>query len=186
METPDQKWSRIYSQGRDFRLISSQEIDSFLAYLPANSPKTCLDIGCGTGQLSRELFHRGLTVTGIDASANAIKRAAQLTVHPNLSYIHLDIEQATTSQLAHPASYGLITCKLVYAFIQNKPAFLEKVRGLLNPNGIFVVITPRVDDVEPDKRAIAVDDSAIHLLEKTFKKVTLYTEKGLSYFIGVN
>lgn len=41
------------------------------------SPRRVLDVGCGEGWLARELASRGLDVTGIDASAELIQRAAE-------------------------------------------------------------------------------------------------------------
>lgn len=60
MSSPtDQHWSKLYEQGRDFRLISSNEINRFLRHVSPDTPKTNLDLGSGTGQLTRELYHRG-------------------------------------------------------------------------------------------------------------------------------
>lgn len=103
-------WSDYYQQNKDFQLISSQEIDQFLQYIPAQTAKNCLDIGCGTGQLSRELYHRGYAVAGIDVSSEAIERAQRLTIAPesSVSYQQLDIEAADASAL-RSAPYGLIT-----------------------------------------------------------------------------
>ncbi len=61
-------------------LISSQEMSSFLQYADPASPNTALDVGCGTGQLTRELWHRGYNVAGIDVAESAIMIAQALTV----------------------------------------------------------------------------------------------------------
>lgn len=182
----DQHWSRLYEQGRDFRLISPKEIDQFLQYVSSDVPRTNLDLGSGTGQLTRELYHRGYECVGVDASLEAVKRARRLTSVASkvLSYVHGDLEGDDLYANEAHAQYGLITCKLVYAFIKDKPAFLEKVMGLLAPKGVLVVITPMLEDVEEDKKGIAVNENAIKLLEVYFNKVDLYKLNGLTYFIG--
>lgn len=181
----NQRWSNFYKQDKDFQLISSQEIDRFLAYLPSNTPKTCLDIGCGTGQLTRELFHRGFITTGVDISSEAIERAKELTIVPEsqLTYHLLDIESDTLQKMTR-ITYGLIVCKLVYAFIKDKPAFIEKVTSLLAPDGVFVVITPFVDDMPADKRSISSTAEDIDFLQEHFHTLTIYKHKGLTFFIG--
>lgn len=187
MSSPtDQHWSKLYEQGRDFRLISSNEIDRFLRHALSDTPKTNLDLGSGTGQLTRELYHRGYKSTGVDASFEAVQRAKYLTQMPSksLSYIHGDLENDDLQTNLEGSQYGLITCKLVYAFINDKPSFLKKVTSLLAPKGIFVVITPMLEDVEEDKRDVAVDEDAIKLLEAYFNKAKVYKLNGLTYFVG--
>jgi len=41
-------------------------IARFLSYLSDSAPKTALDIGCGTGQLTCELWYRGFKTIGIE------------------------------------------------------------------------------------------------------------------------
>lgn len=126
---------------------------------------------------------------GVDGSSEAVQRAKQLTVVPEeqLSYAKVDLEhddlKEKTSALA---PYGLITCKLVYAFIKDKLAFLEKTKDLLHPQGLFVIVTPMFEDVDESKKAIATQPEDLQLLEACFKKVTVYKSNGLTYFIGGN
>lgn len=178
MPTIDQRWSAHYNQGHDFTLISHYEITNFLSHTDPIEQGTALDIGCGTGQLTRELNHRGFKVVGIDASKSAIEIAKSLTTLPKtkLDYYHLDVEQDDISILPS-ASFDLITCKLVYAFIQDKPGFLDKISGLLAPNGSFVVIIPRPEVVPPEKKAIIACKEALDLLDDRLKCVANYTEK---------
>lgn len=183
----DQRWSNVYKQGRDFKLVSSQEIDRFLSYALPEASETCLDLGCGTGQLTRELYHRGYRAVGVDISSEAIQRAKQLTIIPDeqLSYTQVDLEHDSLKEKAGMlAPYGLITCKLVYAFIEDKHTFLEKIKDILHAKGMFVVITPMLEDVEEDKKSIAISDDDLKLLETCFKKVAIYKSNGLTYFVG--
>jgi hypothetical protein len=78
----------------------------------------------------------------------------------------------------------MITCKLVYAFIEDKTAFLEKIKGILDSQGIFVVVTPMLEDVDKSKKGIAIDNDELKLLKTCFKKTVVYRLRGLTYFIG--
>lgn len=82
------------------------------------------------------------------------------------------------------APYGLITCKLVYAFIEDKPAFLKRVKRLLAPEGLFVVVTPLPEHVPAEKIEIAASADDVALLSSSFDVVAQYEERGLTYFLG--
>ncbi len=186
LNTIDQRWSSYYDQGKDFGLATSKAITQFLNYTDHSMPKICLDIGCGTGQLTRELYHRGYTCTGIDASVTVIGIASSLTVREELGYLHFNIETDNPGQLPNQP-YSLITCKLVYAFIKDKPKFLNKVAHLLAPNGTFVIITPVIEDVPPEKQSIAVSyDQTLAHLHVVFKNIQSYREQSMTYFICRN
>jgi SAM-dependent methyltransferase len=181
----DVRSPRRYEQGRDYRVATFQEISAFLAFVDPSASKTALDIGCGTGQLTRELWHRGYRAVGIDVSTTAVEIARSLTVLPadQISYVRLDIESEDVDSLPG-APYGLITCKFVYALIREKLTFLEKVKRLLSETGTFVVITPEPEDVPPAKASIAVTDEDMALLSSTFNRVVIYRKNGLTYWIG--
>ncbi|MGH7196638.1 MAG: class I SAM-dependent methyltransferase [Candidatus Saccharimonadales bacterium] len=182
-QATDKHWSDYYDQGKDFALVTSSAITKFLDFIDPTLPKTCLDIGCGTGQLTRELAHRGYTCLGIDASSSAVKIAKSLTVGPKLQYFHFDIENDGIGALPDQP-YSLITCKLVYAFIKDKAAFLQKVSTLLASGGTFIIITPLKLDVPLEKTGIAVDyDTTLAELKDTFAPAKTYSYQGMAYFI---
>lgn len=180
-----QHWNNYYDQGRDFMLISSLTMNRFLDFYPAEAPKTALDIGCGTGQLARELWHRGFKVTGVDVSKSAVKAASSLTTAPTseLFYKQMDIEKDDVADLPFQP-YGLITCKLVYAFMRDKPAFLNKITQLLGNKGIFVVITPLLETTPSEKKGIAVSPEDIHVLRRHFDQIAWYEAHETGYFVG--
>ncbi|MFB6884176.1 class I SAM-dependent methyltransferase [Streptomyces noursei] len=39
------------------------------------------------------------------------------------------------------AAYGVVTCRLVYRWMDDKAAFVDRVRRLLAPGGMFWVVT---------------------------------------------
>lgn len=145
-------WNAIYKSGRDFGELPEAVVDMILSYADSNAPKTFLDIGCGTGHLTRLLHAKGYSGLGIDPSEEAITIARSRS--KDISYEVLDILDEESKQLAK--SYGLITCKHVYAFIPNKNLFLSKVTEKLEKDGTFMLLTPLVEDM-PEKPEIAVD-----------------------------
>jgi 2-polyprenyl-3-methyl-5-hydroxy-6-metoxy-1,4-benzoquinol methylase len=174
-------WNNYYNQSKDFGLISSQTISRFLKLADPQLPKTCLDIGCGTGQLTRELNHRGYLCHGIDVSSSAIDIARSLTTRSDeLTYQQANIVTLSSKTLPY-SPYSLITCKLVYAFIKDTPAFLAQVNSLLADNGIFVVITPINTG---DEKPIAVNyDQTLSELTGRFKRVETFQDGHLACFI---
>lgn len=142
LDNLDTKWSKLYKEDKDYRPISTSHLTLILSFASRNVPETCLDIGCGTGGLTRELYHIGYSCVGIDASATAIHIANQATTHTeSLKYIQGNFETESFSAFKEQ-SFSLVTCKLVYAFIQDKPAFLKKARSLMRDEGTFILITP--------------------------------------------
>ena len=171
-------WDMVYRSGRDFRAITQRDIDAFLEYIPAKSSSLkkarSLDIGCGTGHLTRELWHRGFKPTGIDISEEAIALAKSYTILADneITYEIFDLEMQDANDFTD-STYKLITCRLVYAFIEDKLAFLRNITRLLDKDGVFVILTPLVDQVPKDKKHIAVDyDMTMAELTKFFKVET--------------
>lgn len=179
----DQHWSGYYAQNKDFRLITSQVLSKILVHVDDTLSKTCLDIGCGTGQLTRELYHRGYQCTGIDSSSKAIELARSNALTPELNYLHFDIEKDDIAALPG-APYSLVTCKLVIAFIQDKDTFLRKAKQLLTAGGSLVIITP-THTSETEATPISVNcTETLQLINKHFESISSFELDNLSCFIA--
>lgn len=177
------KWDDYYRAGKDFSLISSHMLDAILSLAGMQVAGNVLDIGCGTGQLTRELYHRGYRCTGIDVSEEAIKKAQYQ--NEAIQYAVLDIEAETSKELPSQ-SFSLIICKFVFPFIENKFHFLQKMNMLLKPGGAAVIIVPLLSDV-PDKPHIAVDyHEMINSLSEHFGIVKSLRGKRSTSFICLN
>ena len=63
---------------------STPQLDRFLAEVTetavGHAPQRLLDIGCGDGRLSKRLYERGFSVTGVDVSSAAVRAALELAV----------------------------------------------------------------------------------------------------------
>lgn len=189
MKTPtDQHWSSHYERGLDFRPVTTADVDLILSLLPsprAKAPATALDIGSGTGQLTRELWHRGFRVLGIDASSIGTKMAKAATVAPTseLRYLHRDFEKQPLDRTLPFAPFDLITCRLVYAFIKNKGAFIKGVSNVLAPGGVFVIISPLPDHVPDGKKGIATDPDATRATFEEHFDVSFSERDGLGTYV---
>lgn len=158
-------WNSLYASGKDFGILPENVIDFIIENTDSKSSKELLDIGCGTGQLTRSFEDRGYICLGIDPSSEAIKIASSRS-----SQSRYEVGTLQTLNLTNP--YGLITCKHVYAFINDKPAFLQQVANLLLANGSFVIITPLAEDTPADKHAITADGATLRQdLSKYFTSI---------------
>ncbi|MFF7525971.1 class I SAM-dependent methyltransferase [Streptomyces pseudovenezuelae] len=144
-----------------------------------------LDIGCGTGDLAVKLAQRGYEVTGIDLSNVAVDRAAERSKEAGASerttFFVCDIENPAEAKRFDAQHFDLITCKLVYAFIEDRPAFLEWVKTHLAEGGKLLLICPVIHDgmpLTPRIKNISVPyDTLRQELEAAFTTVDeMYTE----------
>lgn len=166
-------WNTLYKTGKDFGTLPEHVIDFIIKNTLPAAPKTFLDIGCGTGWLTRELQQRGYEGTGIDTAREAITIAKSRTELVRYHVCNIETDDLSTLSAA---SFGLITCKHVYAFIDNKLHFLERVAHLLAADGTFVLVTPLLES-SPDKPGIAVDGNVLRKdLDKFF---TVIVDKSL-------
>ncbi len=173
-------WSGLYKEGRDYTFTSTNELTKILNKIKTSGK--AIDLGCGTGHLTRELYHRGFKVTGIDSSDIAIEIATEASSY--IKYIQADLEESFPG-IIKKNKYNLITCKLVFAFIKNEQDFINQTKDLLDKNGAFVIITPTLEQVVPEKLHIAVDkEKTLNLLKSAFKKVSYYQSLGFTVFIA--
>ncbi|MFC8175222.1 class I SAM-dependent methyltransferase [Streptomyces sp. NPDC057235] len=144
---PAAYWEPLWAGGRRYRGVCTAEKGLMAGHLAPGRGRPALDVGSGDGALARHLHHElGYRTTGADCSPSAVALAAAhdaapgSVLGPGPVWRCLDITTADLTALAHPA-YALITCRLVYRWIDDKPGFLDRVRHLLAPGGVFWVVT---------------------------------------------
>ena len=152
-------WDQVSKNGRDYVTLSTASLSFILDKLPKENTNAALDVGCGTGQVCRDLFHRGFDVTGVDISKEAVKQAKESTkyIGKGIDFIQCDIEADELSK----EKKDLITCKYVYAFLNERKTFLKSIASAMHSDSLFVIISPSVEYVPPLKKHIAVEHSEI-------------------------
>lgn len=162
-------WNKAYINERDYRCLPTIETEILSSLLTKNTLKPkLLDIGCGTGQLVRDMYHRGYRAFGVDLSSEAIKIAKRSSVFLG------DSINFTTGNALEPIDdyYDIIVSKYVVAFLSSRDVFYKNVIAALNVDGVFVLITPRLKYLEKNKKSISLSD-------------TLLTEELASHFRSV-
>ncbi|MFF1767803.1 class I SAM-dependent methyltransferase [Streptomyces sp. NPDC058249] len=147
-------WEPLWAGGRRYRQLDGPETQLMAEHLGPGRGRPALDLGCGDGTLARHLHHElGYRTTGIDISPSAVALAAAHHEGPVPGPVWLcgDITTSDLTALPEPA-YAVITCRLVYRWMDDKAAFLNRVRHLLVPGGTFWVVTEiagRREDIDP-------------------------------------
>jgi len=103
--------------------------------VPARGHLRILDIGCGTGENSQVVAHKGHTVYGIDISENAIAKYRARGFEGRV----MDIEHA----LDFPdASFDMLFCSEVIEHLAAPERLASEAFRVLVPGGTLVLSTP--------------------------------------------
>jgi 2-polyprenyl-3-methyl-5-hydroxy-6-metoxy-1,4-benzoquinol methylase len=118
-----------------------QQIEIIDTWLTDVRGARILDVGCGTGRVSRHLTARGAEVLGIDFSTKAIDVAVKLTNDPKVSY-----RQQSVFDIGEREEFDAVTCIGVLAVACENDAQLNRVLGTLlkalKPGGRLIFIEP--------------------------------------------
>lgn len=122
---------------------------------------TALDVGCGTGALTRRLRAAGLRVTGLDRDEPCIRAARAHPAAGGLGYLVGDIGRAPLQ----PGSFDLVTSIAMLHHMDAELA-LKKMSGLLRPGGTLAIVGLARDSTPADfGRAVpAVAGTHLHRL----------------------
>jgi 2-polyprenyl-3-methyl-5-hydroxy-6-metoxy-1,4-benzoquinol methylase len=129
-------WSAGYARGgfhrrlRIFRDIIARRV----------APGTrWLDLGCGSGVLSKELLERGATVTAVDGSPAMLRNAHEYLQHDaaRVTWLQADVTQLDTAQLG---SFDGVLCSSVIEYAEAPDALMAGISALL-PKGAALIIS---------------------------------------------
>lgn len=107
-----------------------------LEVLPA-APARVVDLGCGTGTLTRLLINEGYAVDGLDLSPEMIIRARAKV--PEATFVVGDASRPALE----PATYDVVLCRHVLWAMRNPEAAVTRWVELLAPGGSVVLVEGR-------------------------------------------
>jgi SAM-dependent methyltransferase len=103
----------------------------FLAFVAVSAGDRVLDVGCGTGVLTKALAEAGAMATGIDASEPYLSGARQYRPHPNIAYELGDIRRMRFADGAFDAAVST----LVLDVLPEVEQVLAEMRRVVRPGG---------------------------------------------------
>lgn len=150
-------WDKQYLKDNDYTMLKTKTIEDI--YNISAKHSSYLDLGCGTGHLTREMWHRGFErVLGVDGSEAALDLAKNATIQP-IEYRQISLDSSFSEKI--PETFDLITCKYTLTFIKDIDSFFQEVKKLLAPNGYFVIISPDRASLPKERWSITVDSKEI-------------------------
>lgn len=106
--------------------------------LPDLSGRRVLDAGCGVGHYAAWFHEQGATVTGVDASREALA-AARERCGDAVRFRRLDLTDGLG--FADDGTFDLVFCNLVLDHVADWEPVLSEFRRVLEPGGRLVVAT---------------------------------------------
>ncbi len=127
--SPQEKWNRLYAQGRRSRLHPT-----LVQYLPWASVGRALDIACGTGENALYLAQQGFHVDALDISEVALRQAQRQARARGLP-VHFIVCDAVTFSYP-PNTYDLV---LNFYFLERR--IFPLIARTLKPGGLLIFET---------------------------------------------
>jgi 2-polyprenyl-3-methyl-5-hydroxy-6-metoxy-1,4-benzoquinol methylase len=130
------EWNAAAREDRALNAASLRQahaVEGLVAEL-GRSDLSIIDVGCGTGWLCERLSRHG-TVTGTDMVETVLDRARQRW--PRVRFICGNIFDLDLP----PASFDAVVSLEVLSHVDDQPAFMSRLAGLLKPGGRLVLAT---------------------------------------------
>lgn len=118
--------------------------------IDAAKPAQIVDLGCGSGELTKTLASRwpDAKVIGVDSSEAMLAAAAEHAIPDRLSFISSDLAEFTPGP-----SFDVVVSNAAYQWIENHQTMLARIASELPPEGWLAIQVPGNFDA-PSHRAI--------------------------------
>jgi 2-polyprenyl-3-methyl-5-hydroxy-6-metoxy-1,4-benzoquinol methylase len=117
-------------------------LDAHAPLFAAGDGRRLLDFGCGTGLFLDVAHERGFATYGVDLSADAVERARR---KPSGAHVHFG-DPMDVPEIA-AGGFDVITLWSVLAHLPRPVEDLTRLRGLLNPDGVLLILTVNANSI---------------------------------------
>lgn len=123
-------WVQKYSLGPTRREV----LKIVLPLLKKNNKLNILDIGCGTGQLIKDINNETEVVNylGIDVSENMIKEAQK--ANKKLKFKTIPIEKFNSKE-----KFDIVICTHAFPYFPDKESVIQKIHDITNKNATIII-----------------------------------------------
>tara|TARA_B100001142_G_scaffold40338_1_gene35944 strand:+ start:70 stop:843 length:774 start_codon:yes stop_codon:yes gene_type:complete len=128
MSRPNGWNSSLYD--KSFGFIQNMAYD-LIDELSPQSGESIIDLGCGTGAMTHEIFRRGAAVEGIDSDYEMVQTA--MARYPNIKFRCISGEEFTVKE-----PVDAVFSNAVLHWIKKPNPVIIKVAAALKPGGRFV------------------------------------------------
>ncbi len=136
-EKPGRRFGRVAEEYERVRPgYPAKLIDRACRLAPLRPDATIVEIGCGTGKLTRELAERGLVVEAVEPDAELIEVARRIVPEASVRFHLGTLEEVDLPPRAFPAAFAATSFHWV-----DPDVGWSKVAGLLEPGGLFALLT---------------------------------------------
>ena len=134
-------WVQKYSLGPTRREVKK----IVLPLLEKNNELKILDIGCGTGQLIKEIseHYNKVNYLGIDVAENMIDVAKKNNKGKNVKFKTSSIESFESNE-----KYDIIICTHAFPYFPNKQEMIKKMAGLCNKKGQVIIVNSSTNSLK--------------------------------------
>lgn len=119
------------------QLVDRVEKEALFALMPEVKGLRLLEVGCGTGNISLALAHRGALVVGLDASGPMLARAQDKAGQEGLGITW--IKGLASSLPFEDESFDGVLCILALDFMADREMALKEMVRVLRPGGFVAV-----------------------------------------------
>ncbi len=111
-------------------------LEYFYSHIKRDNSKTILlDVGCGTGLVSKELLKHGFRVSGVDFSSEVVKFARE--ENPGV-----DFTQSSIYELPFlDGTFDIVVCLGVFQTVEHSDRAIAEMGRVLKKGGILIVRT---------------------------------------------
>ena len=133
-----QRFSRKLGSYDENAKIQKQMAEKVLEFLPSSDYASVLEIGCGTGLLTKlaEKRLKYSKYTALDIVSGCEKYIK--SINSNIEFVSSDIEEFIEKK---DTKYDLIISNASFQWVENLPVFINKLVQRLNPNGNLLFTT---------------------------------------------
>lgn len=129
------KWdSSLYQDKHSYVWKYGEEL---LTLLDLQKDESILDVGCGTGELTAQIWKKTGQATGIDSSPDMIEKAKQ--TFPSEKFPGLKFEVQSATSLKFDKHFDKVFSNAALHWVTDAEAGVKSIRQSINAGGLFVM-----------------------------------------------